>query len=117
MEINDVVNVVAAVFDVPARQILEGGENRGARDAAIYLARKYIDLCYLSELEQAFHADRETIVAKSFLYNLKQEMNCNFKEELAFADEEVRRLRCRNHSYPDKHKDHPEEVRANEVAG
>lgn len=100
MEIKDVVNVVASVFDVPARQILEGGENRGARDAAIYLARKHLDLCYLSELEQAFHADRKTIVEKSFLNNLKQEMNFSFREELAFADEEVRRLRSRGHEYP-----------------
>ena len=102
MEIVDVVKVVAAVFDVPARQILEGGEQRGARDAAIYLARKHIDLCYLPELEQAFHADRKTIVEKSFLTNLKQEKNFNFREELAFADEEVRRLRCRGHEYPGK---------------
>ena len=107
MEIEDVVNVVAAVFDVPARQILEGGENRGARDAAIYLARKYLDLCYLHELEQAFHADRKTIVEKSFSGNLKREQNFNFKEELAFADEEVRRLRCRGHSYPVKPEDRP----------
>ncbi len=105
MEIEDVVKVVAAVFDVPARQILEGGENRGARGAAIFLARKYIDLCYLHELEQTFHADRETIVAKSFSSNLRQEMNLNFREELAFADEEVRRLRCRGHSYPVEHED------------
>ena len=99
MEIEDVVKVVAAVFDVPARQILEGGENRGARDAAIYLARKYADQCYLHELEQAFHADRKTIVEKSFSNNLKQGQNFNFKEELAFADEEVRRLQCRCDSY------------------
>lgn len=102
MEIEDVVKVVAAVFDVSTRQILEGGENRGARDAAIYLARKYVDMCYLHELEQAFHADRETIVKKSFSNNLKREMNFNFEEELAFADEEVRRLRCRCDSYLDK---------------
>ena len=115
MEINDVVNVVAAVFDVPVRQILEGGENRGARDAAIYLARKYIELCYLHELEQAFHADRKTIVEKSFSGNLKREQNFNFKEELAFADEEVRRLQCRGHSYPIKPEDRPRES-VNEVA-
>ena len=107
MEIEDVVKVVAAVFDVPARQILEGGENRGARDAAIFLARKHLDLCYLHELEQAFRTDRKTIVEKSFSHNLKQEQNFNFKEELAFADEEVRRLRCRGHSYPVKHEDRP----------
>ena len=65
MEIEDVVNVVAAVFDVPARQILEGGENRGARDAAIYLSRKHIDLCYLPELEQAFHAESQRRRLKS----------------------------------------------------
>lgn len=105
MEIEDVVKVVAAVFDVTTRQILEGGENRGSRDAAIYLARKHIDLCYLHELEQAFHADRKTIVEKSFSSNLKQGQNFNFREELAFADEEVRRLRCRGHSYPAKHED------------
>ena len=105
MEIADVVNVVVAVFDVSARQILEGGENQGARDAAIYLARKHIDLCYLPELEQAFHADRKTIVEKSFLNNLEQGMNFSFKEELAFADEEIRRLRSRGHSYPVKHED------------
>ena len=107
MEIEDVVNVVAAVFDVPAQQILEGGENRGARDAAIYLSRKHVDLCYLHELEQAFHADRKTIVEKSFSRNLKQLQNINFKEELAFADEEVRRLRCRGHSYPVEREDRP----------
>lgn len=92
------MNVVATVFNVTPQQILDGSEKRGAREAAIYLTRKYLSSCFLPDLEQAFHADRETIIMKSF--SCEYLKNINFKEELAFATEEVRRMQFGNRIYP-----------------